>query len=297
MTDLTVALLSLIIGVAATLAVGHYYFRRTVSKELSVYLQSSAQLFRGVAHEVRQQLNIEYRGVPVEHLQEVQFLIANTGERAIRDVIKPLSSTLPGDCALLDAALVHVTPKEREIRLTTTERSLQIDFPLLNRDEFFVLRLLVRGRFKSEDLTFQITADDLPPALKPSWSAPDLIKSDEKRSFEYSALIASAAFGVTGWACALLVYNTWVSLPQSSEGFLATLLHPSNVAAAALVACIPTLVFIVVAVMLFFGSFTDFSFPPRRRFVVPKDVLRFHRPLFVERGSYAIVHEEALKKG
>lgn len=299
MNDLAVALLSLVIGVVATLAVAHYYFRRTVSKELTVYLQSSAQLFRGVASEVRRQLVIEYKGVAVDHLQEMQFLIANTGERAIRDVIAPLTVTLPDEAFLLDAALLHTNPEERQITLVPAEHLLSFNFPLLNRDEFFVVRLLVRGRVAAEKLRFTLTADDLPPVLTPIWTPPDLVKSDEKRSFEYPLLIGSAFVGAIGWAIAWLVYHTWTILPHTREGFWSFVPDQFVGFLASVFAAVPAIILIVAAVLMFFGAFGDFSFPPRKRFVVPKDILRIRRPLFVEDGAHfrALTDDETPKKG
>jgi hypothetical protein len=142
--ELIVPVVSLVVGVAVTLIVGHYYFRRTVSKSLTPFFYFSSHLLRDIAPEVREQLRVEYRGVPIDNLQELQFRIANTGERAIRDVIAPLTLTLPSDCSLLDASILHVSPTGRVVTLVTGEHEIRFEFPLLNSREFFLIRLLLR---------------------------------------------------------------------------------------------------------------------------------------------------------
>ena len=89
--ELVVPIVSLVIGVAATLIVGHYYYRQADSKSLTPFLYFSTDLLRGIAPEVRARLRVDFGGVPVDALQELQILVANTGQRAIRDVISPLT--------------------------------------------------------------------------------------------------------------------------------------------------------------------------------------------------------------
>ncbi|PYI79041.1 MAG: hypothetical protein DMF05_10870, partial [Verrucomicrobia bacterium] len=69
MSELLVAIASLGIGVAATLIVGRYYFRRTVAKSLTPYLHFWTLLLH-VAPQVRSALHIQYKGQPVEELME-----------------------------------------------------------------------------------------------------------------------------------------------------------------------------------------------------------------------------------
>ena len=87
MNDLVISIGSLIVGVVAS----RYYFKRTVDKSLTPYIHFSSSLFDGVDPSVRESLKIAYKGTPVNELLEIQFLIANTGERSIRDVIHPLT--------------------------------------------------------------------------------------------------------------------------------------------------------------------------------------------------------------
>ena len=280
MTDLILPLVSLVIGIAATLIVGHYYFRRTVNKSLTPFLHFSTQLLQGIAPEVRKELRVEFRGVPVEDLQELQFLVANTGERAIRDIIAPLTLVLPPECSLLDASILHVSPPGRSVTLLTSEHEIRFQFPLLNSREFFLVRLLVRGKVGPKHLSFSITADDLPPKLSVAPLSPDLITPPQKREFEWGLLAASLILGLFAFALAKVVYRAWDGAPRAGEGFWSYLPQWSWDALATGVAIIPTVFIVVISVMLFFAAFSNFSFPPRRRFVIPADIHRYRYPIF-----------------
>ena len=110
MSGLVTSIASLILGVVATVWVSRYYFKRTVDKALTPYIQFSSSLFEGVDPSVRQALTIDYKGTSVKELLEIQFLIANTGERPIKDLIKPLTLIIPAGCTLLDASMLHIAP-------------------------------------------------------------------------------------------------------------------------------------------------------------------------------------------
>jgi hypothetical protein len=145
MNDLAVSLASLIIGVVATVWVSRYYFKRTTDKSLTPYLQFMSSLFDGVDPSVRESLKIAYKGTAVTELLEVQFLIANTGERPIRDVIAPLTLSIPENCSLLDASLLHISPEGREVEIKHTPDTVVFRFP--KRRRFRVPASLHRRRF------------------------------------------------------------------------------------------------------------------------------------------------------
>ena len=295
MTDLQLSLFSLVIGIAATLVVSHYYFRRSVNKSLTPFLQFTSSLFRGVSPEVREALRIEYRGVPVAEIQEIQFLIANTGERAIRDVIEPLSVAIPSGCTLLDATVLHTSPAERSVSVGTTDKAVRFEFPLLNSGEFFLVRLLLNGQAKATDFQFRITADDLPPKLSPRPMQPDLVTSSTKREFESGLLVASAIFGVCGAACSAVIYRVWTTEVYLRSGFWSWLPEWSWLTVAAAVGALPALLFIVLSVMFLFGAFTNFSFPRRRRFIIPTDQIRHRHPFYIDEFTQPILLTDAEK--
>ena len=286
MSDLIIAIVSVVVGVAVTLLVGHYYFRRTVNKALTPFVHFTTSLFRGVSPEVREELQIHYRGVRVTEVQELQFLIANTGDRAIRDVIEPLTVAIPPTCSLLNAAVLHVSPSERVVEVIPEVVRVRVKFPLLNSGEFFVLRLLLNGEATAKDFQFRITADDLPPVLATQRLEPDLVTSSEKRRFEPALFFTSVMFGIFAMALATVVYRQWATAVFPRSGFWSWIPASSWDTALLIAAAIPPLLLIVLSVMLFFGSFANFSFPPRRRFILPTDLLR--RPPLVLHDQSAV---------
>lgn len=294
MSELLVSIVSLVVGVAATLIVGRYYFRRTVAKSLTPFLHFSTPLFRGIAPEVRGALHIEYNGHPVEELMEVQFLLANTGERAIHDVIEPLTLRLPDGCSLLDASLLHISPSERRIILNKTEKEIRFEFPLLNTREFFLVRLLLQGKASPHEFVFTITADDLPPRLHTRFLPPDSVGTSQKQEFAWGGFIAAIVFGIFSAAFAIVIYDAWVSAPYPYKGFWSFIPQVSWRVIAASVAAIPTILFTVISVMALFAAFSGGSFPPTRRmFILPRGLVRSQYPFMRHEGRPLELTDEA----
>ena len=271
--------LFLLIGVAATLLVSRYYFRRSVAKSLTPFLHFSTSLFRDIAPEVRQALKIEYAGTRIEDLMEVQFLIANTGERAIHDVIEPLTVEIPQDCFVVDATLLHTNPAERRIILQKTEKSVRFEFPLLNQREFFLVRLLLRGEALPNRFSFTITAEDLPPRLAITPLPFDAIGTPDDKRFEWSGVVAALVIAVLASAVGFVAYNGWRSTPRPYEGWLrlcpAMSWHTACIAGTSLVAVI----LILIAMLVALASFGGGSFPPRKKlFILPRDLMRRRIP-------------------
>lgn len=169
MQDLLIALISAIIGIAVTFWVARYYFLRTVDKKLTPYIQIASPLLADVDESVRSDLKIFYRDVEVSDLYELQFIVINEGERPVRDIISPLTLELPKDAELLDVKLLYVYPEGRAIEpewKPKIQSTVKFLFPLLNKGDFFVAKLLLRGLLNPGDLKFRITVDDLPPVLQ-----------------------------------------------------------------------------------------------------------------------------------
>jgi hypothetical protein len=280
MSNLALALGSLLVGVLATIWVSRYYFRRTVAKALTPYIQFFSSLFDGVDPAVRESLKIAYKGTAVTELLEIEFLIANTGERSIRDVIAPLLLSMPNGCKLLDASILHVSPKGREVKINQTETCVSFEFPLLNAGEFFITKLLLQGRASRKDFTFRITVDDLPPTVSPVPLPYDLVETGKKRQFEYGLLWAGLIFLLLGASFAGLIFAHWPSLQECwTKGLIASFRQNWVLLLSSVIAVIPTILLFVVGPMLIVGAFTDFKFPKRRRFRVPEDFVR--RPFYI----------------
>lgn len=182
MTDVQLALISLVVGGFISAVVSWYFFRKSTNKRLSVYLQFASPVLAGVDDpELRKALEIRYRGNAIDDLLQLQFVIANEGQRAIRDLLEPLSMTLPKTAKLLEATILHVEPKAREVAISHTDvadgrTKVEFRFKLLNRGEFFFVKMLVNGTLDPDALGFNISVDDLPPTITPKsqpFRAPD----------------------------------------------------------------------------------------------------------------------------
>jgi len=182
MNEAQIAIVSLLVGGALSGATTWYFFRKSVSKRLSVHIQFASPVLSGVDDpEVRKALEIRYRGTEIEDLFQLQFVVANEGQRAIRDLLDPLSLTLPKAAKLLEARVLHVEPKGREVSIGPVELAdgrtkVEFRFKLLNRREFFFVKMLVNGKLDVGALRFSIAVDDLPPIIVPErqvFTAPD----------------------------------------------------------------------------------------------------------------------------
>lgn len=291
MNDFVALLASLVVGVLATLFVSHYYFRRSVSKCLTPYIHSYSSLFRGVESSVREALKISYKGTSVDDILDIQFLIANTGERAIRDIIEPLTLDIPNNCSLLDATILHVSPQGRDVRIKTQENRIVFEFPLLNSNDFFVAKVLLSGKAKSGDFAFRITVDDLPPKIASQPLPFNLIEGPRKRQFELPLLLIGLLFLAIACAIAGLLYSTWPTLMRLWDAGLISS-FPENwiPITSAAISVIPAILLLVIGIMMCVGAFSNFSFPTRRRFHLPDDLVgrRFPGELYIDTHEHII---------
>lgn len=221
-----ISFLSVVLGIFATVLVSRYYFKRSVDKSLIPYLDFSTQLLSGIDPEVKKDLSISYQGVEVKDLYQVQYLIANTGEKPIRDVIKPLELIIPEDQgAILDSSLIHVYPEGREVKLEISDdkKTVKFLFPLLNKGDFFIVKLLVKGSLSKEKIKFNITSEDLPPCLNVQRLPREKVAIEDDTDSE--SRVDKAAL-ITGLVCLFLAippiyltYQTdliWFNSPHDS---------------------------------------------------------------------------------
>jgi hypothetical protein len=150
--------------------VSQYFFRRSTSKSLGVYGLFNSFVFSGIASDVRKQLHFHFNEREVVELQHIAFLVANDGERAIREPLEPLTLPISSNAELLDATIIHRFPSELkvDIHIVPSEVSCEkiaLIFPLLNKGEFFVVKLLINGNLPFADVLFSIQAEDLPRTL------------------------------------------------------------------------------------------------------------------------------------
>lgn len=275
MDNFLITIGSVIFGVITTILVSNHYFRRSKRKSLTPYIQFSTSVFRGVDSSVRDALKIEYKEVQINDLFEIQFLIANTGERPIRDIIRPLTMHVPEGSQILDASILYIHPKGREVSISVKESNAIFNFELLNSDEFFIAKILLEGEPKEQDFEFSISVDDLPPNLKQRFLPPNLVDTGEKRKFEIGLLIGGIVCLALGSSLASLIYAQWPTISALWRvEFWATFKENWLILVGATIAAVPALLLIVIGPMMTIGAFTNFSFPKKRKFLVPTDYLR-----------------------
>ncbi|MDD5296196.1 MAG: hypothetical protein PHU46_04725 [Rhodocyclaceae bacterium] len=201
-------LLGIVIGIISTFAVSHYYFRRSVNKRLSVYALMSSRVFSGIDASVRKHLKFLFHEDEISELQQIEFIVANDGERAISNCIQPLRFQLPASIKILDASILHKSPRELEVSMIQGNSEaaghfLEFDFPLLNKGDFFLVKLLVDGKLPFREMQFQVQADDLPRLIKPEW-LPDGATKTSKRKVEWVGVVFGGIFLVSSAVVATL---------------------------------------------------------------------------------------------
>lgn len=190
MENILIAFVGAVIGIIATVVVGRYYYVRTTDKRLNVYIQLASPVLGGIDPKVREVLKVHYRNIEVVDLFQLQFLVANEGVRAIRDCIEPLTVGIPSNIKLLDATVLYVRPENRTVKVNVRDEDNTADsstvveciFPLLNKGDFFLVKLLLDGLLKPLELQFRITADDLPPVINTKMLPFSLMASDAPRT-------------------------------------------------------------------------------------------------------------------
>ncbi|CAB3859107.1 hypothetical protein LMG26788_02166 [Achromobacter pulmonis] len=278
MNELVLSLGSLIVGVVATVWVSAYFFRRSFKKSLTPYVQFTSKPFEGISPDVRRALAVTYAGVAVEDLFEIQFVVANTGDKAIRDLIEPLSLSLPENSTLLDASILYQEPSELKTTLSISEdrRGIFIDFPLLNKGDFFVLKVLLNGAPKPHELKFSILVDELPRTLPTQrLSIGEIGTPTERNKLIFPLLGVGLFVSLWGLSVVKVIYDSWVEWPLWIGGFAEyvsqiTLSHLAKAAA-----CVPAFFLTVLGVMLSAAALFDGNFPPlKKKVVLPNNLTR-----------------------
>lgn len=268
------AILGLVLGIVATVLVSRYYFLRSVDKSLSVFGLLNSYVFAGIAPDVRQNLHFIFQEKEVSDLQQVILLVANDGERAISNFIEPLSVQLPPDIEVLDASILHRSPEALKATINQkATNTLEFAFPLLNKGEFFVAKLLLSGRVAMRDLPFRLLADDLPRSLN--------VKHLPQASLRDSGY--KIEWGLAGVGCIVLLFPIWIlyllhvlwlkqpeMFPYPWESYVFSWTSLLTLAPAVLL----LLFFGLLGTAMTLSAFFDGEFPPSRgpKFPLPKEL-------------------------
>lgn len=250
-------IISFILGGILTVLVGWYFYRKSIQKNgITPFLDYFSKVFDHLDPDLKKDLLLQYKGKEIEFLYDIQFTIKNTGNKAIRDVIEPLSLKMPSELEIMDVRLTEIQPKGRQIELEQMlgTNTVKFKFPLLNKDESFKVKLLLKGdisklleerkqqniRSKVEklflveeeirddaiidDFTFSITVDDIPPSLKIKRENPSENSSRENTVFNGIAYLSiGLSIGFVLWTYTHKIQEMY--LPNFSvffDGFFTT---------------------------------------------------------------------------
>ena len=281
---MTETVVGILISALVTVLASRYYFRRSIKKSLGVYGILHSRVFSGITADVRKQLHFRFGDVDVQELQQTVLLIANDGERSIRDVIEPLTLDLPPEVELLDASILHRHPGELDVSVKGSPKELGspnvvVRFPLLNKGDFFVVKLLLSGILPSKKLVFRILADDLPRSLEPMSLNPAMLIGTE-RKVEWGLLAGSA---VVLLFPAWLVYSSyllWLSRPRMFPYPWASYQFSLQSLMLLIPGGLLFLLFSLIGLMMFAAALFGGEFPPSqgRKFPLPSELKAFVGP-------------------
>lgn len=191
-------ILSFVLGGVLSFLISKYFYRKSLQKNsLKISLNYFSTLFDNIDSEIKQNLKLVYKGNEIQDINSIEFTIENDGTKPLRDIIKPLTLSIPKDFEILDANVQRISPNGREVNVSIDKEKnvITIYFPLLNPKENFILKILYKGsvldfvkrkkmerkkytnenqlrypiivddRFIHSYFHFNITADELSPSL------------------------------------------------------------------------------------------------------------------------------------
>ena len=198
-----VGIITTLVGIIVAILVSRHYYTRSVKHRLAVYSMPSSSIFYGVDPEIRSGLSIQFRGEPVKQLNVIEFLMANEGADAIRQSIEPLTFNMGDKCRIVDASVTYVQPEGREIRVTvSSDHEFRCEFALLNRNEYFYVKVIADGEIDISGIRCTITSENLPPRIDIESAAAVNIGPDES-SRDLIMLVPAALVLLIGAVLAL----------------------------------------------------------------------------------------------
>ena len=192
------------IGAAASYFVSRHFFQKSIKKKtLTPYVQFTSQLFTELDPELEENLKVNYKELKIDNITQAQFLIANSGDIPIRDIIEPLKLIVPKDNKILGLSLLHTEPEGRTVSYKILETDdynvVEFNIPLLNGGDFFVFKIILQDKLPTETnnksdeqteqkLEFTITADDLPPKLEIEHLPFSYYEHEKEKEFDWTGV-------------------------------------------------------------------------------------------------------------
>jgi hypothetical protein len=235
-----------ITGIVAAIIIAHVYYRLTVSKSLSFFLLVDDQPLSRVDQDVRNRLVVQFHDpepppandaanaitvnaglrTTVGALHHLQVIVANTGVRAITFAEAP-NMTIPSSSQILDASLIYQKPADLGASVARLpvgddgEQHVSLSVPMLNRNEFFVAKILLSEAINSRDLKLHLRAEELERTICIKELPPEDTKP-LREAFEWPALWIGALLLIGAIGTGLVDREVYEAspLPSFQGGFL-----------------------------------------------------------------------------
>ena len=201
MIGIILSIVGIILGALISYWISRYFYRIGIKKAtLNSYLHFCTKAFSKLEDEsLNEKLQVFYDGIKVNNLFQAQFVIVNTGDQPIRNIVKALELKGKKTTKILDASIVYIHPEDREISCTKDHigSSNKITFPfvLLNPKEYFIIKVLFLsdGDVNNDlidNFIFKIAAEDLPTELKIENLPQEYLLNPQKKADYASGLIS-----------------------------------------------------------------------------------------------------------
>jgi len=274
MNNTLFTIITTLIGMFVTFIVAFYFYKKTFKFKLTPFLLFYSSPLDDIDKEVLKDLEIKYKTTKINNLLEIQFLIANTGDKAIKNIIEQLTLEIPNNCFLLDSVITHISPEGRKVILIIDEnkKKIKFEFQLLNSRDFFIIKLLIDGKTSPSNFKFTIVSEELPPILKYEYLPSESLQDEKKKYFKLPALITTLIFLIFCLSLDLLIINNWKYLPSITQlGFYNFIIILGLHGWAIIFSIIPAFLFSIIGILAVGASFTGGTFPPpQKRFILPK---------------------------
>ncbi len=149
MDSTTLTVILFFVGIPITWYITRYYYVKTKKKyNFKIFLRYATSFFDNIETPIKEKLTFD--GSPVIELAKLRFLIANTGNVSITNVIHPLKMCYPHDSEIISYYIYDPYGRIVKEAFNDDDNFMIFNFDLLNPGEYFEIEILI-----------QINADDV----------------------------------------------------------------------------------------------------------------------------------------
>jgi len=168
----------ILIGWYVSFIISKYYYWISIrKKELTAIAYNIDWILDDLNKEIKEKLLISYSWEEINNMYQIKYIIANTWDFAISNIINPLKLEIPFWWDILDFSIVHIEPDLREVSFKVDKvwntTFIVFNFQLLNPWEYFIFKALIKWDYyidneynKRSNFNFTLTCEDLPPKIE-----------------------------------------------------------------------------------------------------------------------------------